>query len=159
MPSANDPSPPSFKFSYPGSKPIEITAEMLDREHTLGHSDVDWTPNPETITVAETLQLTHNLGKASEIMQIAPTPSVFGFLRRREMVASSNPGFGEFERWARTRFGRRADLEVARELEFELARAVRCGLSGQARSLAHRLAASTGLRYPEVASITPESFD
>jgi len=36
---------------------------------------------------------------------------------------------------------------------------VRCGMSGQARALAYRLAASTGLRYAEIASIKPESFD
>jgi integrase len=33
------------------------------------------------------------------------------------------------------------------------------GMSGQARSLCYRLAVGTGLRYEEIASITPESFD
>ena len=33
------------------------------------------------------------------------------------------------------------------------------GMSGPARSLCHRLAVGTGLRYEEIASITPESFD
>jgi integrase len=33
------------------------------------------------------------------------------------------------------------------------------GLSGAARALCYRLAASTGLRYSEIASITPASFD
>jgi integrase len=33
------------------------------------------------------------------------------------------------------------------------------GMSGPARSLCYRMAVGTGLRYEEIASVTPESFD
>ena len=33
------------------------------------------------------------------------------------------------------------------------------GMTGQARAICYRLAVATGLRYAEIGSITPESFD
>jgi len=49
--------------------------------------------------------------------------------------------------------------ELRRLIEAADRSPVRCRLNGRTRSLAYRLAASTGLRYSEIASILPESFD
>jgi integrase len=78
--------------------------------------------------------------------------------RTREDVLRGVRGFNANEDRRHDR--RTISLEELRQLiEATEQGPVVMGMTGPARALAYRLAASTGLRYSEIASITPASFD
>jgi integrase len=76
----------------------------------------------------------------------------------REVILRGGTGYNAKEDLRHDRRTVSVD-ELRRLIEAAERGPMRCGLSGQARSLAYRLAASTGVRSSEIASVGPESFN
>jgi hypothetical protein len=98
-----------------------VTTEMLEREHALGHSNVDWVPNPETLTVGSMPRLIHDMTELQPSFELGDHVRMAAYVRRNHVLCESH-AYRAFSRWANTELGRDADFEAAKELQSLLAR-------------------------------------